>query len=190
MRPATGVMRPEMGVMHAAEFVMRTGRGVTLFPNGVTQFGTVVMYVATGVSRAGSGVMYAGMLVMQCAMEEANAKPVVYHGATLCSRIPAGVSATGSAALHGTSAAGHGSAVARCVSYVVGDGAVLVCTEETGVFRFRPVVPCVPVVVVLLALFVSHRVHNSAGFRPGSTRDRVVAWPSPSSAPSAPVAPP
>jgi hypothetical protein len=42
---------------------------------------------------------------------------------------------------------------------------VVVCADETCVTRFRLVVPHVVFVVVQLALFVSHGVHNS---KPGA----------------------
>ena len=105
------------------------------------------------------------MVVMQLGRAAADLGSVVSHCATLCTRVPTGMSAAGTAALHGTNAPSHGSAVVRCVSYIGGDGAVAVYVEEKLVTRFRPVVPRVLVVVVMLVLFVSRCVHKSAEFR-------------------------
>ena len=133
---------------------MHIPAGVTPAPSGVTQLGMVVMHVATGVSQLAVGVMHAGMVVMQFSIVVADVGSVVSHCAALCTRIPAGMSAAGSGALHRRNAPGHGPADVRYVSYVVGDGVVAVCAEEKRVIRS-------PGVVVLLVLFVSHGEHKS-----------------------------
>ena len=147
----------------------------------------VVIHEATGVSHEAAGVLRAGTVVMQFAVEETYVGSVVSHSATLCTRTPAVVSAAGSVVLRGKNAPDHGSAIVRYVSYVVGDGAVAVCVEETGVTRFRPVVPRVVFVFVICALFVSRGAHKRDAIGWFPTRDRLVAWPSPSSVPSAPA---
>ena len=134
--------------------------------------------------------MQIAVVAMQSPMETADVGTVVSHGATLCTRIPARVSTAGSAALHGTTAPGHSPAIVGCVSYVVGDGAVAVCVEEKLVTRFRLVVPRVLAVIVMLGSVVSRRVHKSDAISWLPTRDRLVAWPSPSSVPSAPAVSP
>lgn len=139
---------------------------MTPLPNGVTHAGMVVICVAAGVSHVAAGAMHGGTGVMQFAMAAAGVASVVSHCAPLCTRIPAGVTAAGSAPLHGRNAVVHGPAVERCVSYVVGDSVVAVCVDETGVTRFRLVVPRVVIVVVLRALFVSRAASGAFDLGP------------------------
>lgn len=81
--------------------------------------------LAVGVCHGPGGVMPLVMGVLQFVMEMAGVGILVSHLPALCTRIPAGMSAAGAGVLRGALLVRADPAAARCVSYVVGDSAVV-----------------------------------------------------------------
>lgn len=107
---------------------MQISRGVMPPVRGMSPPVRAVMPPAGGMSPLAGGAMQTAGGVMAFVMETAPVGSGMSHRAARKTQIPAGMCAASSDALRRESAAGGGPAIARRVSYVVGDGAGM----ETG----------------------------------------------------------